>query len=347
MLKGVGLDYLWRRDARPRGDGARAAGGQHRARSTSGWSSDAPHPVPGAGRSAARRARPGDAGAGAGRCRSSSCWSCRTPPPSRSATRRSTSSISIARALSRGLVNRLAASGHFRDRRHVGVARTLANEALLRGDVTMVRDDPARLRGVARADRRRAGAARRSTRRRDRPPASSRPTRRASSRVLRAELDARLRPSTPRSPTAPPPPRGVADRCARAQLVQPDAQLQALHGAGHPGRAGHDDRHAADGAEHRAREGAGHARAAQRDADHARPVHRREAAAVLGARPARSGARPDRRQAGVRRADARAACCCCSASAARLPGGGARRSACGSRRWSRRSSRRCSSPSSS
>ena len=89
---------------------------------------------------------------------------------------------------------------------------------------------------------------------------------------------------SPRSRHADTAARRAANRCARPQPVQPDAELQALHGARHPRGAGHDDRHAADGAEHRARERAGDAGAAERDADHARRVHHREAAAVLGAR---------------------------------------------------------------
>ena len=76
------------------------------------------------------------------------------------------------RATSRGLINRFAASGHFRI---VGRSASLdlrERRACCAASVTLVVVDPARLRGVAGPDRRRAGAARRSTRRRARPRAS-------------------------------------------------------------------------------------------------------------------------------------------------------------------------------
>ena len=104
---------------------------------------------------------------------------CRTPRRSRS---RDTPIYVVdldRTSASRGLVTRFAASGHFEV---VGQSASLdsANEALLRRRRDDGADDPARLRAVARADRRRAGRARRSTPRRDRRPASCSRTRRAS-----------------------------------------------------------------------------------------------------------------------------------------------------------------------
>ena len=66
---------------------------------------------------------------------------------------------------SRGLVNRFRASGHFKV---IGQSSSLdlGNEALLKGDVTMVLAIPHRLRKLARAHRRREGAAQRERRER-------------------------------------------------------------------------------------------------------------------------------------------------------------------------------------
>ena len=207
-------------------------------------------------------------------------------------TRDRTSSTTTGRATSRGLVTAARASGHFR---LVGARRrrwSVRTRRCWPATATMVLHDPARLR--ARRSCGRGTAPVQLVVNAEKGAAGGRDagrTRSGSSRSTRRELAATLTLSTPGGRRAVP--GRAAHRRARARLVQPDAQLPALHGAGHPRRARDDDRHAADGAEHRAREGARDARAAQRHADHARAVHRRQAAAVLGRSALRGLSRSD------------------------------------------------------
>ena len=184
------------------------------------------------GRSAARRPRPRDAGADAASCRSSSCSCCRTRPPSRFATRRPTSSISIGRATSRGLVEPVRGVGPLPDRRAVGLAGAARTRRCSTADVTMVLTIPRRLRASLVRTGRGAGADRRQ--RREGLGRGHRAVVRGadSGRVLRradAAASAVVRVRTV----------GVAAAGARspridvsvAELVQPDAELPALHGA--------------------------------------------------------------------------------------------------------------------
>ncbi len=192
-------------------------------------------------------------------------------------------------SLSRGLVTRFRASGHFRVEEQ-SESLELANEALLRGDVTMVLTIPrdfessivrtgiAPVQLAVNAEKGSAAGIVQSY-------ASS------ITAAYASELEASARGSRHDARGDAAAPRHTADRCAGAKLVQPGSGLPALHGPRHPGRAGDADRHAAERAEHRAREGAGHARAAQCHPHDPRPVHRRQAAAVLDAGDDQSRAR--------------------------------------------------------
>ena len=105
---------------------------------------------------------------------------------------------------------------------------------------------------------------------------------------------------------------GAADHAGRARLVQSRSGEPRLHDPGHrrAAAARGDDEHVGDG--DRAREGAGHARAAQRDAARALGADHRQAAAVRAGRHHRRRARARRGAALVRGADARQPRRCCS-----------------------------------
>ena len=137
----------------------RAAGGEHARVSRAAGRSHAPHPLPGARRGAARRARSGHARAGAGRADRAAADSVERRDVPGHATRRPTSSTSIAPALSRGLVTPFRGVGTLPRRGAVGVAGPGQRGAAARRRHDGV-DHPARFRGVTRAHGRGAGPAR-------------------------------------------------------------------------------------------------------------------------------------------------------------------------------------------
>ena len=221
-----------------------------------------------AGRGAARRARPRDAGAGPGAADPAAAHAVERGDVRRFATRRSTSSTSTTRARRAGWSTGSAASGHFRV---VGQSASLelANEALLRGDATLVLTIPHDFE----ASLVRTGAAPVQLDVNAEKGSAAGIVQAYASRIIarvraRAERGAAARPRRSRRRRPPSAARRGSTSRVRS-WYNPTLELPALHGAGHPRRAGDDDRHAAHRAEHRAREGARHARAAQRHADHA------------------------------------------------------------------------------
>ena len=139
-------------------------------------------------------------------------------------------------ASSRGLVDRFAASRPLPHRRAVGLARPRRTRRCSSGDVTLVADDPGRLR----ASLVRTGAAPVQLRqRRERLGGGHRP-------VVCRRGSLSSAPARPSSQHGGSRGRAAADRRPRrGTLVQPDAELHALHGARDPRGARDDHRDAA------------------------------------------------------------------------------------------------------
>ena len=181
----------------------------------------------------------------------------------------------------RGLVQRLAGRSHFRVMRYEA-ADARADRALLAGDVTMVLTHSPRLREGSRP----RGRAPR--------PAVVNAEKGSAAGIVQSYAS---RSSAPTPGTRTGRSRGWRRRgprgsrrsiSGRSSWYNPTLNYKHYMVPGAAGVAHHDDRTLLTRAEHRPREGAGHARAAQRHADHPRAVHRGQAAAVLDALADRS-----------------------------------------------------------